>query len=100
MRDSDALNRNISPRLTVPQGRVRIGQVEGQKVTPDSALGSLKLRSEGPSTNSLLLRAWRSLTNLRIDDALASLAQFEDEIARAECRVAPRSRDIAEGLRA
>ena len=100
MRDSDALNRNISSRLTVPQGRVRIGQVEGQKVMPDSALGSLKLRSEGPSPNSLLLRAWRSLTNLRIDDALASLAQFEDEIARAECRVAPRSRDIAEGLRA
>jgi LuxR family maltose regulon positive regulatory protein len=37
---------------------------------------------------------------LRIDDALASVAQFEDEIARADAPVAPRSREFAEVLRA
>jgi LuxR family maltose regulon positive regulatory protein len=46
------------------------------------------------------MRAWRSLIELRIDDALATLAQFEEEIARADAPVAPRSRDFAELLRA
>jgi len=42
------------------------------------------------------VRAWRSLIELRIDDALATVAQFEDEIARADVLVAPRSREFAE----
>jgi len=46
------------------------------------------------------VRAWRSLVELRIDDALATLAQFDDEIARADASVAPRSREFAEVLRA
>jgi LuxR family maltose regulon positive regulatory protein len=46
------------------------------------------------------LRAWRSLVELRIDDALAAVAQFEDEIARADATVAPRSREFAEVVRA
>ena len=46
------------------------------------------------------MRAWRSLIELRIDDALATVAQFEDEIARADALVAPRSRQFAEVLRA
>jgi LuxR family maltose regulon positive regulatory protein len=46
------------------------------------------------------VRAWRSLIELRIDDALATVAQFEDEIGRADAPVAPRSREFAEVLRA
>jgi ATP/maltotriose-dependent transcriptional regulator MalT len=46
------------------------------------------------------MRASRSLFELRIDDALAIVAQFDDEIARADAPVAPRSRDFAEVLRA
>jgi ATP/maltotriose-dependent transcriptional regulator MalT len=60
-------------------------------------------RDSGPrlhSPNALLLRAWRSLTELRIDDARATVAQFEDEIARADVPAAPRSQEIAEVLRA
>jgi LuxR family maltose regulon positive regulatory protein len=57
-------------------------------------------RTARRSPNTLLLRAWRSLIELRIDDALAAVAQFEDEIARDEVPVAPRSRDFAEVLRA
>jgi ATP/maltotriose-dependent transcriptional regulator MalT len=64
----------------------------------DSA--ALNRDSRPRHTNTLLLRAWRSLIELRIGDALASVAQFEDEIARANAAVAPRSREIAELLRA
>jgi len=46
------------------------------------------------------VRAWRSLIELRIDDALATLAQFDDEIARADAPILPRSREFAEVLRA
>jgi LuxR family maltose regulon positive regulatory protein len=48
----------------------------------------------------LLVRAWRSLVELRIDDALATIAQFEDAIAHAGAPVTPRSRECAEVLRA
>jgi ATP/maltotriose-dependent transcriptional regulator MalT len=57
-------------------------------------------RSGGLSPNTLLLRAWRSLIELRLDDALATVAQFEDEIARADAPVAPRSLEIVEVLSA
>jgi LuxR family maltose regulon positive regulatory protein len=59
-----------------------------------------RLRSGALRPNTLLVRAWRSLIELRIDDALATVAQFEDEIARADAPAAPRSREFAEILRA
>jgi LuxR family maltose regulon positive regulatory protein len=52
------------------------------------------------SPNILLVRAWRSLIELRIDDALASVAHFEDETGRADAPAARRSREFAEVLRA
>jgi LuxR family maltose regulon positive regulatory protein len=57
-------------------------------------------RDSRPWPTALLVRAWRNLIELRIDDALATLAQFEVEIARANDPVAPRSREFAEVLRA
>jgi LuxR family maltose regulon positive regulatory protein len=81
--ESTALNRDSHPRPTalhVPRALVS--------------------RSVRLSPSTLLVRAWRSLIELRIDDALASVAQFEDEIARADAPVAPRSREFAEVLRA
>ena len=56
--------------------------------------------NRGFRPGGLLVRAWRSLMELRIDDALASVAQFEDEIQRADDPIAPRSLDFAEVLRA
>jgi len=60
----------------------------------------LESRSARPSPKTLLVRAWRSLIELRIDDALATVAQFEDEIARADAPVATRSRECVEVLSA
>jgi LuxR family transcriptional regulator, maltose regulon positive regulatory protein len=81
--DSTALNRDSRPN-----SRLR------------SERSALESRSAGLSPNTLLVRAWRSLIELRIDDALATVARFEDEIARADAPVAPRSREFAEVLRA
>jgi LuxR family maltose regulon positive regulatory protein len=52
------------------------------------------------SPNALLVRAWRSLIELHIDDALETVAQFEDVIARADGPIAPRPREFAKVLRA
>ena len=57
-------------------------------------------RSTGLSPNALLVRAWRCLIELRIDDALAAVAQFEESAAHPETTVAPRSREFAEVVRA
>jgi hypothetical protein len=57
-------------------------------------------RSARLSPNALLVRAWRRLIELRIDEALATVAQFDDEIRRADDPVAPRSREFAEVIRA
>jgi DNA-binding CsgD family transcriptional regulator len=54
----------------------------------------------GIPSSSLLVRAWRSLIELRIDDALATVAQFEDEIADTNAPDVPRSREFAGVLRA
>jgi LuxR family transcriptional regulator, maltose regulon positive regulatory protein len=67
---------------------------------PRSRLSALESRSARPSPNTLLVRAWRSLIELRIDDALASVAQFEDESDCGDGAVAPRSLAFAEVLRA
>jgi LuxR family maltose regulon positive regulatory protein len=81
--DSTAPNRDSRPRRNALQGpRV------------------LESRSVRVSANTLLVRAWRNLIELRIDDALATVAQFEDEIATADAPVAPRSREFADVLRA
>jgi ATP/maltotriose-dependent transcriptional regulator MalT len=64
------------------------------------SLGAPESRSVRLSPITLLLRARRSLIELRIDDALAVVVQFEDEMARANTPVAPRSRETAEVLRA
>jgi LuxR family maltose regulon positive regulatory protein len=61
---------------------------------------ALESRGVRPSPNSLFVRAWRSLIELRIDEALATVAQFNYEIARADAPVASRSREFAEVLRA
>jgi LuxR family transcriptional regulator, maltose regulon positive regulatory protein len=66
----------------------------------DPKLGALESRSARLSPSTLLVRAWRSLIELRIDDALATVGQFDDEIARADTQVAPRSREFADVLRA
>jgi LuxR family maltose regulon positive regulatory protein len=60
----------------------------------------LESRGTRISPNTLLVRAWRRLVELRIDDALATVAQFEDEMTRADAPVSPRSREFAEVLRA
>jgi ATP/maltotriose-dependent transcriptional regulator MalT len=67
---------------------------------PRADLSAPASRSGQLSPNALLVRAWRSLIELRIDDALASVVQFEDQIARADAPVAFRSREFAEVLRA
>jgi len=76
------------------------GPVTSPNVGPDSDLCGLESPSARLSPNRLLLRAWRSLSELRIDDGLATITLFEEEIARADARVAPRSLEIAEVLRA
>jgi LuxR family maltose regulon positive regulatory protein len=67
---------------------------------PRSDLCAPASRGAQLSPNTRLVRAWRNLIELRIDDALASVAQFEEEIAGADVPVASRSREFAEVLRA
>jgi LuxR family maltose regulon positive regulatory protein len=71
-----------------------------QRTALHGQLSALASRSARLSPNTLLVRAWRSLVELRIDDALATVAQFEDEITRADAPVAPRSREFAKVIRA
>jgi len=92
-----AMNRDPHPRRTTLHG-LHGSALAG--IRPRSELGAPELRGARPSPNTLLVRAWRSLIELRIDDALATVAQFEDEITRANAPVAPRSREFGEVLRA
>jgi len=98
--DSTALNRYSGPRPTALHGSHGDGPAGSPNSRPGSDLSALESRSAGLSPNTLLLRAWRSLIELRIDDALATVAQFEEEIARADTPVSPRSRETANVLRA
>jgi LuxR family maltose regulon positive regulatory protein len=98
--DSTALNRGSRPRLTALRGPHGSGATGNPNSRPRSELSALESRNARLSPNTLLVRAWRSLIELRTDDALATIAQFEDEIARADAPVAPRSREFAEVLRA
>ncbi len=82
------------------QGAHRSSHGAAWQHDPTPLSGGCRLRSGALRPNTLLVRAWRSLIELRIDDALATVAQFEDEIARADAPAAPRSREFAEILRA
>ena len=79
-------------------------QAGGPCIIPNAkshaALGAPAARSGRISPNTLLVRAWRSLIELRIDDASAAVAQFEDAVAAVDGQLAPRSREFAEVLRA
>jgi ATP/maltotriose-dependent transcriptional regulator MalT len=66
---------------------------------PRLELRALESRSPQPFPNGLLVRTWRKLIELRLDDALATLGQF-DQSARANATIAPRSREFAQILRA
>jgi len=80
VRDSPARNRDCIPRDT-----------ESRPADP---------RGAWASPSALLVRAWRSLVELRIDEAMAILGRIEGEIARADAPVARRSREFAKVLRA
>jgi LuxR family maltose regulon positive regulatory protein len=67
---------------------------------PRSTLGAPTSQSGRISPNALLVRAWRSLIELRIDDASAAIAQFEEAAGRVGGPLAPRSREFSEVLRA
>jgi LuxR family maltose regulon positive regulatory protein len=95
--DSTALNRDSRSQHFGPQSSGRTGNPNS---SPCSELSALESRSARFCANTLLVRAWRSLIELRIDEALATVAQFDDEIARADAPVEPRSREFAEVLRA
>jgi LuxR family maltose regulon positive regulatory protein len=88
---SAALNPDFRP------GRIVLPRPYGIGRSP---VGTRELQSTQLAPNALLVRAWRSLIELRIDDALATVAQFEEEIARAGAPAASRSREFAEVLRA
>jgi ATP/maltotriose-dependent transcriptional regulator MalT len=86
-RDSAGLNQDSRPQRTIPHGS-------------RAALRAPEIPSAQFSPNLLLVRAWRSLSELRIDDALASVAQCEAEIARTDVPVASRSLEFAKILKA
>jgi LuxR family maltose regulon positive regulatory protein len=88
---SAALNRDFRPGRIALLRPHSIGR---------SQIGARESASAQPTPNILLVRAWRRLIELRIDDAWETVAQFEAEIARASAPVAPQSREFAEVLRA
>jgi LuxR family transcriptional regulator, maltose regulon positive regulatory protein len=98
--DSAVLNRGSRPGRTALHGPHGSGPTGNPNSRPRSEFSALESRGARHSPDTLLVRAWRRLIELRIDDASATLAQFEDEIARDDAPVAPRSREFAEVLRA
>jgi LuxR family maltose regulon positive regulatory protein len=55
-------------------------------------------RSTEFSPNALLVRAWRALIELRIDDVSAAMTRFEGAAAHADAAVTPRTRSFAAAL--
>jgi ATP/maltotriose-dependent transcriptional regulator MalT len=98
--DSAVLNRGSLPRRTALQGPHGSSLTGKPNFRPRAELGALESRSARHSPKILLVRAWRSLIELRIEDASATLAQFEDEIASDDAPVASRSREFADVLTA
>jgi len=76
------------------------GEPRERCMTLRPELGAPAAPSGRISPNALLVRAWRSLIELRIDDASAAVAQFEQAIGAVGGPLAPRSREFAEVLRA
>jgi LuxR family maltose regulon positive regulatory protein len=95
-----ALNQDSPPRHAAFHDPRGIGPSGNPNSRPRLDLGALQSRSARLSLNTLLVRASRSLIELRIDDALAAVAQFDNEIARADVPVTTRSREFADVLRA
>src|ERR1700761_3161329 len=52
------------------------------------------------TVNGLLVRAYRSLVELQIDDAMARVAKFQAGILHADASIAARAWELAEALRA
>jgi LuxR family transcriptional regulator, maltose regulon positive regulatory protein len=100
LHDSVALNLDSRSWRTALHHPHCSGPGGNQNSRPRAELRALESRSARLSPNTLLVRAWRSLIELRIDDALATVARFEEEMARSDAAVAPRSREFAEVLRA
>jgi len=94
-RSSRALNRDSHRRRTALHG----GPIGIPNFRPRSEFRALEPSSTRLSPNTLLARAWPCVIELRIDDALAIVGQFENEIECADGAVAPRSREIAAILR-
>jgi ATP/maltotriose-dependent transcriptional regulator MalT len=95
---STALNRDSRPHIAIRDPyNPSTGTPNSGRCLEPSALES---RGVGLCPNTLLVRAWRSIIELRLDDAIAIVAQFEDQTARADAPVSPRSQEFAEVLRA
>jgi ATP/maltotriose-dependent transcriptional regulator MalT len=97
---SATLNQDSRPRRPALHDPHGIGPSGNLNSRPRSDLGALESRRARLSLNTLLVRTSRSLIELRIDDALATIVQFEDEIARAGAPVGTRSREFADVLTA
>jgi ATP/maltotriose-dependent transcriptional regulator MalT len=111
-----AVSRRALPSFELNHAAMRIGRLDDGRflswggslqAVRQSSLAIVRQRDSTalnrdfrPGCTALLVRAWRSLVELRTDDALATIARFEEEIARADVPIAPRSREFAEVLRA
>lgn len=95
-----AQSRDYRPRDTALHGSIGVAPGGNPKSRPSAELSGLESRGVRLSPITLLVRAWRRLIELRIDDALAAVVQSEMEIARADAPVAPRLQEFAEVLRA
>ena len=78
--DSIILNRDSHPRSTALHGPH--GERRRAELRTRLELSALESRSARISPNGLLVRTWRSLIELRLDDALATVAQFGSDRAR------------------
>lgn len=77
-----------------------VGSIQAVRRSSSARQSVLESRISRASPNALLLRAWRSLSELHLEDASEAVAQFDDESARANVPVAARSQEFAEVLRA
>ena len=97
---SAALNQDSHPRHTAICDAHGIGPSGNPNPGLRLDFRALQSRNARLSLSTLLVRTSRSLIELRIDDALATVAQFDNEIARADAPVTTRSREFADVLRA
>jgi ATP/maltotriose-dependent transcriptional regulator MalT len=74
--------------------------IDARVGTADYRNSAQEAHATRPPPSALLLRAWRSLIELRLDDALAAVGCFEREIGQLQIPIAPRLHEFAEVLRA